>query len=423
MRSKLWLIAAHEYKKQVLTKGFVISILSAPLLLGLIVGLIAIIEMTRNDGRPVGYVDLSGWLSEPVVRESGTVSALARLVNKPVEITPFDSQEDARMALLEGRIQSYYVLPVDYPTNRSVDLVYESQPGGNAGQAFRDLLRVNLLRNAPPEVAHRALEGTFFTVRTPERSREVSQRAEFSVILPVLISLAVMILFMSTSTTLVQTVVSDKDNRISEILATSASPGQVIGGKVLGISGMGLTMLASWTLLAFAGLWLGGRVLGLDWIRYLIIPPRIWATLAAVTVPSYVFFSALMIALASMVADAQESQQLSGLTSISFAVPYWAVMMLVEHPTSPVSLVLSLFPLTAVTTYSLLTSFTTVPWWQVGATVAIETLSAAGAIWLAARTYRLGMLRYGQRLGLGEVLRGAKAVVGKTQARRAGKQA
>jgi ABC-2 type transport system permease protein len=55
-------------------------------------------------------------------------------------------------------------------------------------------------------------------------------------------------------------------------------------------------------------------------------------------------------------------------------------------------------------TITLRLGFTTVPTWQVVASVVILIISAIGAIWLAGRAFRLGMLRYGQRIRWKEII-------------------
>jgi ABC-2 type transport system permease protein len=66
---------------------------------------------------------------------------------------------------------------------------------------------------------------------------------------------------------------------------------------------------------------------------------------------------------------------------------------------------LTLAPFTALLTTSFRNMFTVVPWWQVAASATIQTLCAVGGIWLASRAFRLGMLRYGQRLRWREILK------------------
>jgi hypothetical protein len=48
--------------------------------------------------------------------------------------------------------------------------------------------------------------------------------------------------------------------------------------------------------------------------------------------------------------------------------------------------------------FSLRAGFSHVPAWQIATSFAILVLCACGAVWLAGRAFRLGMLRYGQRV-------------------------
>ena len=67
------------------------------------------------------------------------------------------------------------------------------------------------------------------------------------------------------------------------------------------------------------------------------------------------------------------------------------------------STAVSFFPLTAPVTLTMRAAFTQIPPWQLALNILIMVVFAAGSLWLAARTFRLGMLRYGKRLTWREV--------------------
>jgi len=337
-----------------------------------------------------------------------------------VRFIAYDAQDTAHNALESGDIQAYYVLAADYPRSRQVELVHIKPPGENATDQFWNLLQTNLLADEPAQVALRAEQGSKLTVRTPDGSRQVVEGEIVNLLLPMLLSIVFMILFMSTSTTLMQAIVQEKDSRTMEILATSLSPGQLIGGKVLAVAGMGLTLFASWVVCIAVALFFAGNVLGAEWARGISIAPQALRAIIPVAVPSYVLYCALMTALGATVADAQESQQIGGLAMLIFGVPFYAIAVLVEHPQSPLAVALSFFPLTSLTTFCLRASFSVVAAREVVVAVTILTLSALGAIWLAARLVRLGMLRYGQRVSVREILgrAGARRATASAGARR-----
>ena len=105
-----------------------------------------------------------------------------------------------------------------------------------------------------------------------------------------------------------------------------------------------------------------------------------------------------MTAIGAMVTSAQEGQSVGALFFIPHMIPVYLAGMIVETPHALLPTVFSLLPFTALLTIGLRSIFAVVPLWQVIACVALQTLYALGALWLASRAFRLGMLRYGQRL-------------------------
>jgi len=84
-------------------------------------------------------------------------------------------------------------------------------------------------------------------------------------------------------------------------------------------------------------------------------------------------------------------------------VPYMLIGLLMSNPSSPLSLALSLIPLTAPVAMLIRDGLTILPVWQIVLSAAIQILCAVAAIWLAGRAFRLGMLRYGKRLAWREL--------------------
>jgi ABC-2 type transport system permease protein len=116
-----------------------------------------------------------------------------------------------------------------------------------------------------------------------------------------------------------------------------------------------------------------------------------------------------MFALGATVVEPQEGQAIGSLLFMGLMAPVYALMAIANDPNGAVAVALSLLPLTSVLTFGLRNMLAVVPAWQLLASVGIQTICAIGALWVAGRAFRLGMLRYGQRLRLGEILRRAKA--------------
>ncbi len=405
--SKLWSVAWHEYRRNVFKKSFILVLLSVPLLIGGNIGLIAFMVSRENNNAPVGYVDHAGLLAESIPAPVGPSEGV-------IEFVPYQGEEEARDALEAGDIQAYYVLAADYFETSQIELFYLKEPGENATGQFYDFIRANLLADQPPEVARRAAGGSSVTVRTPDGSRQFSGGPTLGAVLPVLLSIAFIFLVLMSSGYLMGAVVEEKENRTMEVLITSLSSSKLIGGKVLGIVAIGLTQMAAWILVGVLAVFVGGQLLGIEWFQN---PNLDWASIlmvVAIAIPSYVLASALMTAIGSTVAQVQEGQQIGALFFMLFMIPLYAIMIIGETPNATPSVVLTLLPFTSLMTVGFRSLFSVVPLWQVAASVAIQTACAAGALWLAGRAFRLGMLRYGQRLSLREILGREKATTGGT---------
>jgi ABC-2 type transport system permease protein len=79
-------------------------------------------------------------------------------------------------------------------------------------------------------------------------------------------------------------------------------------------------------------------------------------------------------------------------------IPLYIAFAFVNKPDSTLAIALSVLPFTSLMTTAMRNMFYSVPSWQVAVSVFVQTIFALGAIWLASRAFRLGMLRYGQRL-------------------------
>jgi ABC-2 type transport system permease protein len=195
--------------------------------------------------------------------------------------------------------------------------------------------------------------------------------------------------------------VEEKENRTMEIMVTSVSPNQLMTGKTLADMAVGITQLLVWAI--FISLIL---LIGKSYVSFLsgvAFPAQTVFMLVAVMVPAFVMISGLMAATGATVTEASEGQQIMGLFTIPIWLPYILIALFISNPNSPLAVAMTLFPLTAPMTIAIRMGFTTIPTWQYITSLVLLLISAVGAVWLAGRAFRLGMLRYGQRLRWKEI--------------------
>jgi ABC-2 type transport system permease protein len=325
-----------------------------------------------------------------------------------VELIPFPDEDAARTALDAGEIQAYYVIAQDYLESNSASLTYYEEPGQNAVSYFRDFMRANLIPYQPPAVVFRALDGLDTIVRTPDGAHEISERNALNIALPAATGFIFMFLLMTSSGYFAGAVAEEKENRTMEILATSMSTNQFITGKVLGILFVSMTQLAAWILFAVIAFYVGGSVMEVSWIQNAEIKVGTILSLLTILIPAYLMYAGLAVMISGTVTEAAEGQQMTGMFALPLAFSYWLAIPIIMNPQSPLSITLSMIPFIAPTSMSLRVAFSVVPPQQMIAATLILIVSAVVAIWLAARAFELGMLRYGQKLSLRELFKKAK---------------
>ncbi|MBN2148443.1 MAG: ABC transporter permease [Anaerolineales bacterium] len=393
--TKFWHVFRHEYSRHVFQKRYLLGLLSVPIFIVFMIVLVFIMVALETNTTPIGYIDQSGFLADPLPAPTPSFP------DRPVPMQPFDSEQPAQAALQAGDIQAYYVLAEDYLTSGQAQVVYLREPRSPARSQFYDFLAVNLLASQPPEVSSRILEGNNLVIRASASGQEASEERWFTILMPIFLGIAFVAAVGTSSGYLLQAVVEEKENCTMEIIVTSVSPGQLMAGKIAGDISIGLTQLLGW-----AGFVIMVIILGRDRLaplKAIDLPLDLLALAVALIIPAFVMNAAIMAALGATVTDSREGQQISGLFMIPNWIPYILMFLIMESPNSPVVVGMSLFPLTAPLTMIMRAGYTVIPPWQIAVSIGGLALSAAGAIWLAGRAFRLGMLRYGQRLRFNEL--------------------
>jgi ABC-2 type transport system permease protein len=347
------------------------------------------------DTTPLGYVDHSGVLKDPIPAPTPATFSFQ------VPMIPFQNEDDARQALESGELQAYYVLEESFTQTGGAKVVYVDEPESLTRAQFNDYLAANLLADQPPEVIERVTLGSNVIVSTIDESRQMHEEDWFNILIPIFMGVAFIVAIFSTSGYLMQAVAEEKENQTMEIVVTSVSPGQLMGGKIFGDIAIGLTQILAWFLFIFSLLMVvQNRV---QWLQTISISLDTIALNLMIMIPAFFMFAALMAAIGATVTEASEGQQVVGLISLPVWIPFMLIVSIMQNPNSPMAIGLSFFPLTAPLTMVLRAGFTVIPTWQVIISVSAVIISALGALWLAGRAFRIGMLRYGQRVRWREV--------------------
>lgn len=391
---KILLIALREYERQVVRKAF-IGVLLFPVFviaIGVVVGFISASATLQSDRGVVGYVDPG--------------DALARATHPPANaentFQKFDSVEAAQAALEQKQIIAYYVLAADFAVSRQAELRYwQNEPGSSVRRAFEMFARSALLADLPPATAARLIEGATFTQTTLDGSRTFDENNIMSFALPFIAAILFIIALFSGASYLLQAVVDEKENRTIEIVVSSVTPVQLMSGKVLGLAGVGLTQIVVWLIAAGAAVFLLRD--RLDFLQSISVDAGFVALAIVLFALQYLIYGAIMAGIGSIVADAKQGQSYSTPFTLVAMIPWFFLTAILFDPNGVIAVVLSLFPLTAPLTLLVRYSMTSIPAWQLAVAIGLMILTVIGAMWLAARIFRIGMLRFGQRVNVSEI--------------------
>ena len=395
---KLWVVVNHEYAKITRKRSFLFGTLAMPLFFVAIMALAIVAVMAGEDQRPIGYVDHAGVLTKvtslPPDKDDGP---------NPIQLVPFATETLARNSLQNSLIQAYFVLSADYLTSHDVQLVYwDREPSAPAQRRFDSLLRANLTSGLPPDIATRVQKGIDLTARSADGHQEVGGSSFINIFVPFFIGLFFSIVVLSSGNYLLAAVDDEKENRTIEVMATSMTPGQLIGGKAIGLMAVALTQIAILGLTIAVSLIVGAQFI--EALRAITLPWSMLLTLAVFFVPTYALIAGMMIAIGSMVTETRQGQQIAGALNMLFTLPFFFIVLFFTAPNSPLATILTIFPTTAFLTIALRWSMTTIPMWEMIMGWVLVVASAIFAVWAASRIFRVGMLRFGQRLDVKSML-------------------
>jgi ABC-2 type transport system permease protein len=205
-----------------------------------------------------------------------------------------------------------------------------------------------------------------------------------------------------------RSVIEEKSSRVVEVLLGSVTPMQLMAGKIIGVGAVGLTQIGIWavagTILGSGGLAAARGMMG-DVLKDAHISTSAIVLFPVFFILGYATYSCLYAAVGSMCNSDEEAQQLQFPVTLPLVVCMVCAMAIIRDPNTPLAFWLSMFPLTSPIIMYVRVSVSMPPAWQIAASIAISLATLYGLVWLTSRIYRIGILMYGKRPTLPELLK------------------
>jgi len=206
--------------------------------------------------------------------------------------------------------------------------------------------------------------------------------------------------------TILAAVIEEKDTRISELLFSSVRSFTLLMGKLIGVSLVALTQYAIWALafFGFVAVMSSGPAGGLN-ISLPHIPASLVIYFFLFFIMGYFIYATIYALVGSMVTTTQEGGQVAMPVLFLLIIGFYLSFNIIRSPSSPLAFWTSLIPFFSPITMLVRIVSQTPPFWQIALSLGVGFATVVGLMWLAARIYRIGMLMYGKRATIPEVMR------------------
>jgi ABC-2 type transport system permease protein len=206
-----------------------------------------------------------------------------------------------------------------------------------------------------------------------------------------------------------RSILEEKTSRIMEVMLSTATSKEMMAGKILGVGGVGLTQVGIWAVAA--GIFGGYSVVASGAMNAIkgAINPLLLIYFAVFFLLGYVLYSTLCAAVGSMVNSEQEAQQMQFLVMMPMILAVVFIFNIFQHPNSPIAVFGSLFPFTSpLVMFGRVAMQPDVPWWHIALSIALLVGTIYAMVLLCGRIYRVGILMYGKKPNLPEILKWIK---------------
>ncbi len=406
--SKITTSARHELFINVRRPGFIFVTLLLPAL-----GLIMLVVTAFFSGQASSFFERQFAGQETVtavVDQSGLYSPIPAQFSKDFAL--YSDEGAAKRALLAGRASSIIVIPANYIQTGKVTSYlsssnFMSTSSASDTQRLRGLLVYGLLSGkASPPLVERAAEPATVTTVTLDASGRPAAGGAFSFIAgfiaPYIFSILLFVSVLASSGYLLRGIGEEKETRVIEVVLSSVSPTELLAGKVIGLGALGLTQIGVWLLsglLLSSGL--GAAMAG----AVLILNPGSFLLAALYFLLGYLLYGTTMAAAGSLGTSMRESQQLAGIFSFMAAIPWFLAALVFTNPNAPLIRLISFFPFTAPTMMMLRLPLTDVPAVDIIGSLIVLIISIPIILWVGARVFRMGLLMYGKRPAVREIIK------------------
>lgn len=425
------LVVQREYLERVSKKSFIFSTLLMPLLMvALMCAPILIQQATSPEAITLGVADLSGKIF-PQLQSTESVRFVSMDATPSADAIENDSI-DGYLVITSDILAKGSQARVDLMLNATSNLQFEKEVTSQLNDAIEKerLLQHNIsdlqaiLNNVKSDVSLNLIR--------IDQDKSGAMQTELSAAIGIIMSMLLYFFLLLYGIQVMQSIVEEKSNRVLEVIVSSIRPTQLLTGKIAGIGLVAITQILIWAvcLLVLSAAVLPS-LLPADMMTDIqamqtgtqlsdVADIEMVSTLATITNPAFILqlffwliiflvggfllYSSLFAAVGSAVENIQDASQLQTIIIMPIVIAFLASMSVANAPDSGLVFWLSMIPFTSPMVMMARIPFG-IPVWQTILSAILLYASIAGAVWCAAKIYRVGIFMYGKKPNIREIIR------------------
>ncbi len=419
---KMWTIMRREYLSRVKTKGFVIGTILLPLLMiALFAVPIFLLFLKSDETKRIAVIDQTGAVFDSLEATLNRPDAEGR---RPYDFTKLrvapEQLDSVRQSLSAGiereQWHGYLLIPDSVFDGGAAKFFGKSVSNRFENEGFEEAIShaVTAQRiqrsGLNPQQIQRMLAQVDLNVQPASREKK---DPGFTFVIAYFLGFSIYMAMFIYGAIVMRSVIEEKTSRVVESVISSIKPFHLMAGKIFGVGAVGLTQFLIWAvamgLLSLYGLALAGvfvadpaKLQGLD------LPTLSLGTLGFFVLfflLGYVLYSTLYAGIGAMVNSEQEAQQFVLPIALIIVVPILMITYIITNPDSQTAVIMSLVPFFAPIIMLARIAVQMPPFWQIAASIALMVLTIVLMIWIVGRIYRVGVLMYGKRPTLPEIIK------------------
>jgi len=363
--NRTWTVFKYELINTISRRSFILTLILVPLVPALILGVINILGDHQTQAIQELFIpDTKISNNEGYVDQAGLIQSLPERLPKD-RLAPYPDEDSARLAMDEGKITAFYIIPENYIETGDVRYIrtdFNPVTGFEQSEMLNQVLRFNLLGGEGELYQKYQKTMTFEFVNLKSEVLERDQDNPLTFYLPYGVTLLFYIIVLTTSSLMLNSVSKEKENRVVEILMSSLMPTQLFTGKIIALGIAGLLQMVVWFGSGFIIMRLGGTTLNIP--ANLQLPPSLllWSILFFLL--GYGMYGGLMAGIGAIVPNLREASQASYVIIIPVIIPMLMIGSTINDPNGMLATAISIFPLTAPVAMITRLSTGIIPLWQ-----------------------------------------------------------